>query len=208
MKLVMISDTHDRHEALNGFLPEGDVLIHAGDLTMDGTVQKVQNALDWLDNLPYKYVIVIGGNHDFCLENPEKKALLDFGRIDYLENSGIGREGITFWGSPIQPTFYNWAFNVDRGDAIMKYWQQIPADTDVLITHGPPMNVLDFTPRMERVGCYDLKQAVNRIRPKVHVFGHIHYAYGEEVRNGTNFFNASVCTEMYAPENAPLTFEL
>lgn len=208
MKLVMISDTHSRHKALNGFMPEGDVLIHAGDLTMDGTIQKVQEALDWLNEQPYKHVVVIAGNHDFCFESTEKKDRLNFGRITYLENSGIEIEGVKFWGSPIQPAFFNWAFNVDRGDPIRKYWDMIPKGTDVLITHGPPFKHLDFTPRLENVGCYDLAYAIKRIAPKVHVFGHIHYAYGEDSDGTTFYFNASTCTEMYAPENLPLIFEL
>lgn len=209
MKLVMISDTHDRHKALNSFMPEGDVLIHAGDLTMEGTIRKAQEALDWLNEQPYKNIVIVAGNHDFCFEHGHKKQELNFGRIQYLENSRIVIDGVEFWGSPVQPWFYDWAFNVQRGDAIKKYWDMIPLSTDVLITHGPPMGILDKEPRYHNhVGCFDLDMAVKRVKPKVHVFGHIHHGYGKKELNGTHYFNASVCTEKYEPLNVPLTFEL
>jgi Icc-related predicted phosphoesterase len=209
MKVVMISDTHDRHLALNGFLPEGDVLVHAGDLTMDGTLSYVQKSLNWLNDLPYAHVVFVAGNHDFAFEDKAKKDRLDFGRLIYLEDSGVEIEGKKFWGSPIQPWFFDWAFNRRRGDDISKHWKMIPAGLDVLMTHGPPMYILDQTPRYhENVGCYDLAEAVKIAKPKVHVFGHIHNGYGHQVLDDTKFFNASICTEMYEPKNLPFVVEI
>ena len=209
MKLVMISDTHDRHKALNGFMPEGDVLIHSGDLTMDGHLHKAQQSLDWLNDQPYEHVVFVAGNHDFCFEHEALKDKLNFGRLIYLEDSGVEIEGKKFWGSPVQPWFYDWAFNRQRGNEISQHWKLIPEGTDVLITHGPPMRVLDKEPRHgENVGCYDLARVVKKIKPKVHVFGHIHHGYGQIEVDGVKYFNASVCTEMYAPENLPLVTEI
>jgi len=88
-------------------------------------------------------------------------------------------EGVKFYGSPWQPRFFDWAFNLDRGEEIKKKWDLIPMDTDVLITHGPPYGILDLTHEGEKVGCEELMKAVLRVQPKIHIFGHIHEAYGE-----------------------------
>lgn len=208
MKIVAIADTHNKHAALNGFMPEGDVLVHAGDLTMGGTLAEIQTALDWLNRQEYKHVIVIAGNHDFAFEHDYKKAELDFGQIIYLENNGIEIDGVRFWGSPVTPTFFNWAFNVDRGDPIKKVWDEIPDNTDVLITHGPPMGILDMTPRHENVGCYDLAAKVMHIKPELHIFGHIHYDAGIMIKDGVNYVNAAIVNEQYMPVNTPTVFIL
>jgi hypothetical protein len=113
----------------------------------------------------------------------------------YLENSGTERLGLKFWGSPVQPEFNNWAFNVARGAAIRRYWQIIPEGTDVLVTHGPPFGVLDkslsSTPHL---GCEELAKAIEQIRPRLNIFGHIHGGHGQMTANGTpRYFAGKVC---------------
>jgi len=92
----------------------------------------------------------------------------------YLENSGVEIDGVKFWGSPWQPEFFNWAFNLPRGRRLAEIWALIPDDTEVLITHTPPYGILDRVDSGEHVGCEDLRRALQRVKPKVHVFGHIH----------------------------------
>jgi Icc-related predicted phosphoesterase len=206
MKLVLISDTHEKHRKL--VVPDGDVLVHAGDLTYRGDFLAVLEATQWLRSLPHKHKIVIAGNHDFLFETDPDKAheLLD--GLIYLENSSVVIEKFKFWGSPITPWFFDWAFNCDRKE-IHKYWDKIPNDTDVLITHGPPLTILDKAkPNGEGLGCYDLLNRVDVVRPKVHVFGHIHGGYGHREFSGIKFFNASVVDEAYNLKNKPWEVEL
>lgn len=198
-KLVLISDTH-------GFqmpLPSGDILIHGGDLTGNGTFRAVQRELDWLNSQPHKHVVIIAGNHDFAFENPKATSpVLELGRIIYLENSEVTIEGVRIYGSPAQPRFCDWAFNVDRGEAIRKYWDIIPNNVDVLVTHGPPMGILDQAAahlNTEHLGCEELALAVDRVKPRIHMFGHIHGGRGYKNFNGTEFFNASMVNEAYQP---------
>lgn len=209
MKLVLISDTHEKHGKLT--VPDGDVLVHAGDLTYRGDFYATLEAAQWLRSLPHKHKIVIAGNHDYLFEkkNKEARGLMD--GLHYLENESVVIEGIKFYGSPVQPRFYDWAFNVDRGPAIRAYWDRIPEDTDVLITHGPPRGVLDQAAphrNSEHVGCDDLFEAVLRIKPKVHVFGHIHGGYGYRRILDTQFYNASVVDEAYNVRNEPWEVEI
>jgi len=183
------------------------VLIHAGDLTGKGTATEVQNALKWFSQVgTFQHRVLIAGNHDFLFERESQYALsLIPPNVTYLENSGVVIEGVRFWGSPITPYFHDWAFN-RYASAIGKYWQAIPGDTDVLITHGPPLGVLDRVEGREQVGCPQLlAEIVNRIRPQVHVFGHIHEGYGVATLQNlsTVFGNASVCDRQYRPTNAP-----
>lgn len=205
MKIVCISDTHQRFPVV----PDGDVLVHAGDWTWEGEARAVRQFYDWILSLPHKHKVIITGNHDIGIEDntapkPPKE-------IHYLENSGVVIDGVKFYGSPITPTFGNWAFMRDRGDEITKYWNMIPNDTDVLITHGPPQGILDKTPARWgsiNAGCYDLLQAVKRVKPKLMVFGHIHHGYGVLEQDGTTFVNASICDEEYDAVNQPVCFEL
>ncbi|MCK4494644.1 MAG: metallophosphatase domain-containing protein [Methylococcales bacterium] len=193
MQLTFISDTHSYHNTLT--LGSGDILIHCGDFTRDGSLNDTQCFARFMAAQDFTYKIVIAGNHDACFENDEKeqaeKLLNDYGII-YLNDSGVELKGLKIWGSPIQPTFYNWCFNRHRGEKIQKHWHLIPEDTDVLLTHGPVFNILDLVHRGENVGCKDLLKAVQRIKPKIHACGHIHEAYGVQEKEGTIFVNA--CT--------------
>jgi predicted phosphodiesterase len=210
MKLVLLSDTHSFNGRMQHPIPAGDVLVHAGDLASRGTFAECQAALDWLNTAPCEHIVVIAGNHDFAFEKPAVKAQLDFGRVTYLENSAATVAGLKIWGSPVQPEFMDWAFNVPRGPAIKKYWDAIPGGLDVLITHGPPFGFLDRSnpPMSEPLGCRDLFAAVMRAKPKLHVFGHIHGGYGFQHYDGINFVNASICDERYRPCREPWALEV
>jgi len=207
MEIVCISDTHGKHEEL--VLPPGDMLLHAGDVSSRGTPAEVKRFLDWFAAQPYQYKLFIAGNHDFLMEeNPDEfKAMLPDALI-YLEDDSVVIEGIKFWGSPISPRFFDWAFNRDRGADIRKYWEAIPDDVDVLITHGPPMDYGDTTARGERVGCLDLKERLLEVVPEYHIFGHIHEGYGMYRCGESTLINASVLNLQYQLVNAPVVIEV
>jgi predicted phosphohydrolase len=140
LRLVLISDTHNQHRNIR--IPDGDVLIHAGDATGSGEFKEITSFLCWLDEQPHRHKILIAGNHDYCFERDHdisQMLLLEHPGITYLQDSGCEIDGMTLWGSPWQPWFMNWAFNLPRrGDRIREMWNQIPINVDVLITHGPP----------------------------------------------------------------------
>ncbi len=207
MKIVAISDTHNRHQSL--VLPEGDMLIHAGDVSSQGKQSQVEDFLKWFSKQDFKYKIFIAGNHDFFFERmPEDyiKSLIPENVI-YLNDSGVEIEGIKIWGSPVQPWFYDWAFNRQRGADIKKHWDLIPLSTDILITHGPAKGILDKTIHNVETGCEDLLNKIQEIRPKYFIFGHIHEGYGMVEKNGTTFINASVLDVQYQLKNEPVEFE-
>lgn len=208
MKFTVISDTHGKHENL--FLPEADVLIHAGDVSQRGKESEVTDFLNWFKKQDHEFKIFIAGNHDFFFEREDKAYIRKLipKNVIYLNDKSVLINGIKIWGSPITPWFYDWAFNRNRGTDISKHWNLIPANTDVLITHGPVYGILDQTTHGEHVGCEDLLKKIKEINPKVHICGHIHEAYGSIEKSGTTFINASVLNERYVLKNSPLTFEL
>lgn len=211
VRIVAISDTHDRHDGLA--LPPGDVLIHGGDFTSRGRVEEVVSFLRWFAGRPHPHKILIAGNHDWLFERDPalaRELLSEHApRVVYLEDSGASIQGLRFWGSPYQPEFFDWAFNLPRGPGLAQRWALIPSDTDVLITHGPPLGVLDLCADGRRVGCEALAAELSsRLRPRLHVFGHIHEAYGVAETHATTFANASVCTLRYIASNQPLLFTL
>lgn len=199
MKLVLISDTHGYKPEL----PDGDILLHGGDLTSNGSVWECQKALDWLNAQPHKHIVVVAGNHDFAFEEAKSVTkTFDLGRIHYLEDSEITVEGLRIYGSPFTPLFMDWAFMVPRGEAIRKVWNDIPTGLDILITHGPPKGILDQgAPHFnsEHIGCEELAVAIERVKPRLHMFGHIHGSHGYTNFNGTEFFNCSMVSEAYRP---------
>jgi len=208
MQITFISDTHGQHRSSKLQLPNSEIIIHAGDFTSMGTLAQVNDFLEWYSELPHTHKVLIGGNHDFLLEqNPSLFKSLLPSNIVYLEDNAIEIEGIKIWGSPITPWFYDWAFNRRRGEDIQRYWEQIPDDVDILVTHGPPYGFGDRTSRGDLVGCEDLLEAVQRVKPKYHVFGHIHEAYGITQNDATTFINASCLNLQYQMVNAPVCIE-
>ena len=204
MKTTLVSDTHSFHDyvKLNG----GDVLIHAGDLCNRGTEAEAILFLNWFKKQDYRYKIFIAGNHDFYFERAANEDILNLipSNVTYLNESAISIEGIHFWGSPMTPYFFNWAFNRQRGAEISKHWDLVPDQIDVLITHGPPYGILDQTEEKMNVGCEDLWNKVKKINPRYHCFGHIHEGYGIQKNEMTTFINASFMDRRYYPVNTPI----
>ena len=211
--MTFISDTHGKHEyltskAYNNILGSGDVLVHAGDCTNVGKVGEIKDFLNWFSNTDYTHKIFIAGNHDFGFElvhdiAPEYKEK----GVHYLFDSEVVIDGVKFYGSPWQPEFYDWAFNLPRGEKLAEKWALIPNDTDILITHGPAYQMLDWTLNNQLVGCQDLFNRIMTVKPKIHVCGHIHCAYGQKYFNDVEFLNASVLNERYQHENKPIKLE-
>lgn len=204
MKVIFISDTHGRHKQLPKM--NGDMIIHAGDITSRGTKNEVLDFLNWFRELDFEHKIFIAGNHDYFLEE-----LIDFEleqlipkNIVYLNDSGITINELKIWGSPIQPWFHDWAFNKKRGAEIKEHWDLIPNDTNILITHGPPYQILDKTIRGENVGCEELLEKILIVKPNIHVFGHIHEDYGIKESNHVKYINASSLDVKYNLVNPPI----
>lgn len=194
MKIVCISDTHQKHRDLE--VPDGDILVHAGDFCFafqangHQLVQQVVEFNDWLGTLPHKHKVVSAGNHDFPMLSGLGKQMLS--NATYLEDEAVTIEGIQFYGAPWQPEFGGWAFNLKRGKQLADKWALIPDDTDVLLTHGPAFGVNDGM----GIGCKDLRRRIDTVRPKLHVFGHSHTP-GETVDRGTRFVNAAMVNSQY-----------
>jgi len=218
MRLVCISDTHSLHAKIHGGVPEGDVLIHAGDFCGQNSKVSLGAFLEWFATQPHKHKVLIAGNHDGNFEfDPTwcRAALAEIvPECHYLQDTGCEIDGVKFFGEPWQPEFNNWHFNLPRGSALAQKWSLIPDDTDVLITHGPPHGILDTCPHWPpngtdvHVGCEELSKALARIKPKVHVFGHIHESYGRLEQDGTVFINASNVDGQYQPVNPAQTVDL
>lgn len=211
MQLVCISDTHNKHAQVK--VPDGDVLIHAGDFTMRGRGPEIAEFNRWLGTLPHPHKIVIAGNHDLMFESDLLHARALLTNAVYLQDASHTIDDVKFYGSPWTPQFGNWAFMRERAQ-LEPVWSNIPADTDVLITHGPPHGVRDkcpnmFNPRnLVSVGCEALAARVAEVRPRVHVFGHIHEGYGVVRDDDTTSINAAICTARYQPTNTPVCIKL
>jgi Icc-related predicted phosphoesterase len=215
-------------------LPEGDVLIHAGDCTNVGKPNEVKEFVEWFMNVKgFNTKIFIAGNHDFAFEKinqPHHRGDFDWfnnimneenlsqSDVIYLEDSEFTIESsefskpIKFYGTPWQPEFFNWAFNLPRqGKELEEKWNKIPDDTDVLITHGPPHGIRDFVNDRfgpNSVGCELLRYRIEQVKPVLNVFGHIHEAYGAAYVKDILYVNASTCTERYVPSNKPIIIDL
>jgi Icc-related predicted phosphoesterase len=172
-------------------VPDGDLLIHAGDFTFfSKRTSMVRDFDDWLGELPHKYKVVVPGNHEYLLEEPRHRSAIMNATL--LVNDGIEIEGIRIWGSPVT-LLHGGAFSLSSADDRRRHWAQIPTGTDILITHGPPKGILDReAPEEPAAGCPELALAVERVRPRLHVFGHIHGGHGVFRTSATVFVNASV----------------
>lgn len=209
MKLTFISDTHSKHNNLD--TGSGDILIHCGDFTCQGGLGETEEFAEFLSVQDFTHKIVIAGNHDRCFEDErllQAETILNDLGIIYLNDSGIQIDGVNFWGSPVQPEFFNWAFNRKRGVDLLQHWMLIPANTDVLMTHGPAYGILDLCSDGSRVGCEDLLGTIQRIKPKVHAFGHIHESYGQDEYDGILCINACILDERYQLRNLPIVVEI
>lgn len=210
MRMVCISDTHGMHRQLE--IPDGDLLIHSGDCLGVGTLEEVEELDQWFAELPHKHKILIAGNHDWCFQNDPEEARSRVTQAHYLLDSALEIEGLRFWGSPWVPFFFNYAFNLERGKPLAERWAQIPQDTDVLITHGPPAGILDeiVSPKGTVIhpGCEDLAKRLETLSPRLHIFGHIHEGYGEQRIGNCRYINASSCNARFKPANPPIVLDI
>ena len=242
--ITAISDTHNKHNQLNGKLPGGHILIHSGDITSLGRKHEVTDFIKWFDKQDYTHKIFIAGNHDMSFDREillrnklahfEGRNVNDYDTscsegkpqwleemlgnlpngIYYLENTSVKIEGLNIWGSPYSPSFgYGWGFNADRGHDITQIWNEIPMDTDIVITHSPIYGYNDRTLNTnQNVGCADLYHRLHEVKPHLHFAGHIHEGYGygtipyKDEWGDIYTFNPSTCNLRYEAINDPIKF--
>ena len=218
MIITVISDTHGKHNEITQDLPGGDLLLHAGDISSMGYQHEVQQFCKWFNNVEnYDHKIFIAGNHDWGFQNNVEKIMEivnSYKTVTYIQDEtvsvGDDKKMVNVYGSPWQPEFYNWAFNLQKnGVELAAKWDAIPDNTDILITHGPAFGVLDTVSgkMWDNLGCQLLTDKIKTIKPKIHLCGHIHSGYGYFFDGDTHFLNASVLNEAYQYTNEPLTFE-
>ena len=209
MKVVCISDTHNINESLR--VPDGDLLIHAGDATAEGEAWEVARFAEWFRSLPHRHKIFVAGNHDWLFERDNAAARAMFEGVHYLEDDSVMVEGLKIYGSPWTPQYkhYVWAYILDRGPQMARKWEMIPEDVDILVTHCPPEGILDASGSGESAGCAELLSRVLEVKPKLHVFGHMHPSHGVLERDGITFVNASISGDNgYTPDFEPLVFDI
>jgi Predicted phosphoesterases, related to the Icc protein len=197
MHITHLSDTHNKHHLLKN-LPEADIIIHSGDMSVNGSENEIAEFIEWFGKLPYKYKLFIAGNHDDCLFGANVEGMPD--DCFYLCNSSVTIEGVKFYGMSM---FMEDVISGNYDNNI----RQIPNDTDVLITHQPPYCILDSSSNTNYGDCI-LLQAVLKIQPKYHLFGHIHNAYGIEKIDNTTFVNAAVLNEQYELTNKAVLLKM
>jgi Icc-related predicted phosphoesterase len=218
MIITLISDTHLKHNEITQDLPGGDLLLHSGDISSMGYQHEVQQFCKWFNNVEnYDHKIFIAGNHDWGFENNVEKIMEivnSYKTVNYIQDETISvgddDKMVNIYGSPWQPEFYNWAFNLPKnGVELAAKWDAIPDNTDILITHGPAFGVLDTVAgkMWDNLGCQLLTNKIKSIKPKIHVCGHIHSGYGYYFDGDTHFINASVLNEAYQYTNKPITID-
>jgi Icc-related predicted phosphoesterase len=206
IRLILLADTHGFHRRL--IIPDGDIVIFAGDFCLYGDLSELDEFNDFLGRLPHKHKIVVAGNHDICLERTPEEGRNRLSNAIYLQDQAITLLGIKIYGSPWQPQFMNWAFNLPSAKALKEKWDSIPEDTEVLITHGPPYGFGDTTVAGEHAGDKELAKAIKRVKPRINVFGHMHEGYGSITSGRTTFINACICDGRYQPVNLPISVTL
>lgn len=224
MKICMLSDVHEQWHNL--VVPECDLLVSAGDYSYLGRQHIVDSFHYWLSMQKAKHIISVQGNHEVWVEMNFQEARDRVHKIDkrilFVADQEAIVEGKRIWCSSITPAFHNWAWNVPRGKKIRAYWDQIPDDIDMLVTHGPPYGILDQqiphpqpsnvpsnTAKYDHLGCEELIKKVRQFKNlKLHVFGHIHGSSGVYVDQACRynskpivFINAAICNEQYTPAN-------
>ena len=219
MKIIVISDTHGLESSMTHPIPEGDLLIHAGDFTKgDQGRAPFREFLQWLERQPAPRKVLISGNHDSQTERfPDlaRQMIAEYApSVTYLRDSEVTIDGLRIWGSPYTPTFFNWYNMRDRGASIRRHWDLIPDGLDFLVTHGPPKGFGDWSPYDKvHAGDEDLLDAIKRAKPRYAVNGHFHSGYGTRElvhADGTKtvIINATCCNEGYNPVNAPIIIDL
>ena len=195
MRIIHISDTHTKHEEL--ILPEGDMIIHSGDFS--GSLASGYCFFEWFEGLDYKYKILVAGNHDsiLAMHNNVKEKQMELAKrgIIYLEDSSIEIEGIKFHGSPWTLNYGNYNFMCSE-QQIAFYWEKIPNDTNILITHSPAFGILDVAPDktgLKNLGSSSLRYKAESLKDlKYHLIGHIHEGYGIDKGDDYTTINSSI----------------
>ncbi len=199
IKIVASSDLH-------GYLPEipeCDLLLLGGDLCPDGNELKQALWLDtvfrrWLRDVPARAIVGVAGNHDFIFQNrPDLIPALPW---HYLQDSGIELFGLHIWGTPWQPVFFDWAFNLEE-EQLEQKWQLIPSNTDILLLHGPPRGYGDRNSHDEHTGSPSLTRRIQEVQPRLAICGHIHEARGEYHIGNTLVANVSQLDLQYQPHD-------
>jgi Icc-related predicted phosphoesterase len=203
VKIVFISDVHCKQEEL--VIPPCDLLVSCGDFSMLGKQNEVRAFHTWMNRQPAKHLISVMGNHEINVEAnfglSKEIALEVCPRVHFIEEGLIEIEGVKIWCSAHTPEFCDWAYNVPRGYEIKRHWDMIPDNIDILVTHGPPFGVLDTVRGGPHLGCEELIKAVERVKPLIHAFGHIHDSFGKIEIDGATYINASICDERYSAVN-------
>lgn len=216
MKITAISDLHGHlphFEEIN----QSEVLFIAGDICPNGNAKQQLYWLEtkfkvWLNTIKIP-VFGIAGNHDwpfFSEKFPELKKRIDKIGLNwtYLQDSGAEIHGFKIWGTPWQPEFFDWAFNLKEQDLAEKF-KLIPLDTDILISHGPPHGYGDYVIRdNENVGSVSLLNRIKDVNPKLCIFGHIHENRGVWESEKTIFVNVTIVNERYKMVYRPFEYEL
>lgn len=206
-RIVTLSDTHN---AVPANIPAGDVLVHCGDFTNHGREHEVVAFLEWFAAQPHKHKLVVPGNHEVGFDTPagfiKAKALFAEANVELLIDEARVIDGVKFYGTPYcngdRAVMWKWAFYVEHDQARADMWQNIPDDTDVLLTHAPPRGILDKYMN-QHLGCPELAKRVSVVKPILHVFGHIHSAHGRHWNAHTEFINAA-----YNRAQKPLIFDI
>jgi predicted phosphohydrolase len=210
MKITLLSDTHSKHKQLTSRLMDGgDILLCAGDISSMGYDHEIRNFLDWYKKLPYDYKILVAGNHDWGFQfNYGAGMMSNYPTIRYLQDNSFTVGDILIYGSPWVPEFMNWAFNLPRNGEELKRRRDMIPPCDILVTHCPPFGILDTVPGdWQHLGDELLRERVNQIKPKIHVFGDIHGGYGYVFNGDTHFINAAVLNEQYIYCQKPIVIE-
>ena len=195
--ILHLSDTHGQHKNLKS-LPEADVIVHSGDFTFAGSEEEAYDFMNWFCNLPYKHKIFIAGNHDMCMYGADHIDGLSR-NVHYLYNNSVVIDGIKFYGIPM--------FMEDCMDGNLDVFiNNIPDDTDVLITHMPPKGTCDlanYGKGPEHRGNATLAELLKKLHPTCHLFGHEHDAYGKTIKENVICSNACVVDSRYNLINNP-----
>jgi Icc-related predicted phosphoesterase len=201
MKISLISDTHTLHREVD--VPRCEILIHAGDICFNGRGAGVlDDFAEWLSEQPAQHRVIVPGNHDGPIMQEPDMWRKRLSVATLLINEIVTIEGIRIWGSPVTK-LADVPFGIPDENERERLYSTIPPDTDILVTHGPPLGVLDYGS-----GCAALRRAVMRVKPKLHVFGHVHGGYGTRPTQHTLFVNASTLDEDGAPSHSPVSLNL
>ena len=197
MKVVCISDTHGKHYEIES-IPDGDLLVHAGDFSLRGDLVEAELFAEWFGNQPHKHKVAIAGNHDLSVIHYGSRLIREIfedNGVHYLQDTSVEIMGHLVHGSPWQPYFHNWAFNLKTEEELYDRFEQAQIGTDILITHGPPLGVLDNNKHGESCGSSALLKRIREIEPKLFVCGHIHESRGVSKIGTTKCVNAS-CVDL------------